>query len=341
MTERLTAGLCDLQVNGFAGVDFNDAALTPAAFDHALQALLDTGVTTFLPTLITATPADLAARLQALDTAVRHSRLGPAMVPGYHIEGPFLNPTDGYAGCHPAAAMTAPDAALYENLRPGLFRPILLVTLAPERPGAIAVIRSLTDRGCAVGIGHSAADYAAVDAAVAAGATLSTHLGNGLPALLPKLDNTLLAQLAAPGLSACLIADGHHVPPAALAALVRLKGAARVILVTDAVVAAAAPPGSYRFAGMEVQHTDAGAVVQPGRVSLAGSALCLDQAVRNVVEWGIAPFAQAVAWASDAPHAALARAFAMAGLTVDAGTVVWDDQMRPVRVTPGRVVAAR
>ena len=335
---RVSGGLCDLQVNGFAGVDFNDEGLTPAALDHALSAILATGVTHLLPTLITALPEVLAVRLAALDHAVRNSRLGPAMVPGYHIEGPFLNDATGYAGCHPAEAMADPDPALYDRLMQGLFRPVLLVTLAPERAGAQALLQGLTAAGCTVALGHTAAGFADVRAAAGAGATLSTHLGNGLPQTLPKLENTLLAQLAEPGLSACLIADGHHIGPDALAALIRLKGADRVILVTDAVLAAAAPAGIYRFAGMEIERTAQGAMVQPGRSNLAGSALCLDQAVRNVVGWGIASPEQALIWAGKAPRAALARSLAAHSITLDPGSVEWSDGLQPQKVTPGRVL---
>jgi len=336
---RGSGGLCDLQVNGFAGVDFNDDGLTPEALDHALAAILSTGVTHCLPTLITAPPEVLAARLAALDAAVQASRLGPFMVPGYHIEGPFLNDTDGYAGCHPAEAMVDPDPSLYDRLSAGLFRPILLVTLAPERAGALALAQRLADAGCTVGLGHTAATFGDVRAAAAAGATLSTHLGNGLPQTLPKLENTLLAQLAEPGLAACLIADGHHIPPAALAALIRLKGADRVILVTDAVLAAAAPPGIYHFAGMQIERTTDGAMVQPGRNNLAGSALCLDQAVRNVVQWGIASPDQALDWAGTAPRAALARSLAAHGLTLEPGRVDWSETLMPLSVTLGRVLS--
>lgn len=336
---RTSGGLCDLQVNGFAGVDFNDEALTAEALDEALAAILATGVTHCLPTLITAPPEVLVARLAALDSAVRKSRLGPDMVPGYHIEGPFLNDGPGYAGCHPAEAMADPDPALYDRLSAGRFRPVLLVTLAPERDGALALAQRLHDAGCTLGLGHTAAGFADVRAAVGAGATLSTHLGNGLPQTLPKLENTLLAQLAEPGLSACLIADGHHIPPEALAALIRLKGEGRIILVTDAVLAAAAPPGRYRFAGMQIERTADGAMVQPGRSNLAGSALCLDQAVRNVVAWGISDADHALAWAGTAPRAALARSLAAHGLRLDPGRVDWSEGLEPLRVTPGRVLA--
>src|SRR5271169_2066347 len=121
-------GLTDLQVNGYAGVDFNDAALTADALDHALHAMRAANVTTCLPTLITADAATLKHRLVALDAAVAASRLGPTMVPGFHLEGPFLNPAPGYAGCHLPAAMVAPDALLLERVAASLRRPILLLT---------------------------------------------------------------------------------------------------------------------------------------------------------------------------------------------------------------------
>ena len=135
-----TSGLVDLQVNGYAGVDFNSPEVTPDALDHALHAMLRAGVTLCLPTLITAAESELAARLTALDRAVRLSRLGPVMVAGIPLEGPFLNPTRGYAGCHPAAAMVPPDSRLLERITAGIATPIRLLTLAPELPDTIPLI---------------------------------------------------------------------------------------------------------------------------------------------------------------------------------------------------------
>jgi N-acetylglucosamine-6-phosphate deacetylase len=324
-----SAGLFDLQVNGYAGVDFNDKAITPATLDNALDAMRASGVTQCLPTLITAHPHELRERFLALDAAVAASRLGPLMVPGYHLEGPFLNASEGYAGCHPPDAMSDPDIALVDRLEAGLSRPILLVTLAPERAGAAGFIAGLTQRGKASAMAHSAAGFAAVAAAADAGMMLSTHLGNGLPQQLPKLENTLLAQLAEPRLTACLIADGHHMSPAALAALIRLKGPDNYILVTDAVLGAAAPPGLYSFAGMAVERTETGAMVQPGRVNLAGSALCLDQAVRNVVAWTGMDAGRAIGLASTAPRRALAQAMARHGVSLDPGEVRWSSDLMP------------
>jgi N-acetylglucosamine-6-phosphate deacetylase len=307
-------GLTDLQVNGYAGIDFNDVALTAGALDHALATMRKAGVTTCLPTLITADEATLTARLQALDRAVSASRLGPTMVPGFHLEGPFLNPAQGYAGCHPPAAMVPPDPPMLDRIIGNLRRPVLLLTVAPERENAPALIAHARARGMVVAMGHTAADHAATNAAVAAGVTLSTHLGNALPQPQPKFLNPLMAQLAADGLSASFIADGIHLPPEALKVLIRAKTPARSILVTDATAAAAAPPGLYPFAGMTIEHTADGSVRVPHSTRLAGSALTLDQAVRNVIAWGLAEPETAMAMASTQPNALIAPALAHHGI---------------------------
>jgi N-acetylglucosamine-6-phosphate deacetylase len=334
----ISAGLTDLQVNGFGGVDFNAghtaARLTPEAIDQALEAILATGVTAFLPTVITADEPTLQARFAALDTALSASRLGPLMCPGYHLEGPFLNPGNGYAGCHPAAAMTIPNYALVERLETVLSRPILLITLAPELAGAETFIGTARSAGKLVAIGHSAASFADIEAAAAAGATLSTHLGNGLPQTLHKLVNPLFAQLAEDRLTASFIADGIHIHPRALKVLIRAKPPGQSILVTDSVAAAAAPPGLYPFAGMMVERAADGSVRVPGQNHLAGSSLCLDAAIRNLVAWGIVPPVDAIAMASVNPASILAPALAAHGIAQPLSEVTWSDGffVRHVRV---------
>lgn len=327
-TGRVTAGLLDLQVNGFAGIDFNDAALGAEALDEALAAMLLTGVTVCLPTIITAARDDLRRRFAALDAAVAQSRLGPLMVPGYHLEGPFLNPADGYAGCHPTTAMGSAAWDLVEEIEGPLRRPILLITVAPERPGVIAFIERAREAGKRVAIGHSAVDHAILARAVEAGACLSTHLGNGLPQLLPKLDNPLFAQLAQDRLSASFIADGIHVPPAALKVMLRAKGLARSILVTDAVSAAAAAPGDHPFAGATVSLETDGTVRLPGSRYLAGSSLRLDQALRNLVAWGLASPREALRLASANPLALLRPALERHGITLPVSHVRWTSDLR-------------
>jgi N-acetylglucosamine-6-phosphate deacetylase len=333
-----SAGLFDLQVNGFAGVDFNAEEIDAGRLDHALEAMLATGVTTCLPTVITASADTLAARFAALDRAVAASRLGPLMVPGYHLEGPFLNPADGYAGCHPPGAMTAPDAATVERLAQGLTRPILLVTVAPELPGSLDFIAAMASAGRVVAIGHSAADAATVARAAEAGARLSTHLGNGLPQLLHKVDNPLFAQLAEDRLSASLIADGIHLPPHAVKVILRAKGLERSILVSDAVSAAATEPGLYPFADMMVEHASDGSVRLPGSRYLAGSALLLDAAVRNLVTWNLVTPEQAIRMASQNPRDLMRPALDAFSVESDPGEVEWspDLRVREVRVGPVR-----
>ncbi len=325
-----TRGLTDLQVNGYAGVDFNDAALTPEALDHALQAMRAANVTTCLPTLISASESSLAARLAALDAAAAASRLGPGMVPGFHLEGPFLNPAPGYAGCHPPDAMVPPDIGMLDRLMKPLRRPILLLTLAPERPGAIALIQWARMHGMAVAMGHTAATTAIIGQAAAAGVTLSTHLGNALPQPQPKFLNPLMAQLAADDLHASFIADGIHIPRDALKVLLRAKSPARSILVSDATAAAAAPAGLYRFADMTIERAADGTVCLLGASTLAGSALCLDQAVRNLVDWNLVDAPTACAMASSQPNALLAPALAFHAVTLPATQVAWTQELCPM-----------
>jgi N-acetylglucosamine-6-phosphate deacetylase len=323
-----SAGLFDLQVNGYAGVDFNSTSLTPEALDHALHAMLRAGVTHCLPTLITAREPVLTARVHALDHAIRASRLGPIMVPGLHLEGPFLNPAPGYAGCHPATEMVPPDPAMLTRIMAGISTPLRLLTLAPERPSAVALIHWALERGIVTAMGHTAADLDTVRRAASAGLLLSTHLGNALPQPQPKFLNPLMAQLAEDRLSASFIADGIHIPPHALGVLMRAKGLSRCILVTDATSAADTVPGLYEFAGMRIEHAPDGSVREPGSPVLAGSALRLDQAVRNVVSWGFASAEQAIAMASEQPMRLL-------GTPVPPSEVMWDDTLIPRSVTVG------
>lgn len=329
-----SAGLIDLQANGFAGIDFNSGIISAAELDHALEAMLATGVTICLPTLITAHPHELEERFVALDKAISESRLGPLMCPGYHLEGPFLNPAPGYRGCHPPEAMMVAGIGLIERLQGLITRPILLVTLAAEVAGAMALIAELKRSGRIVALGHSAVDFAQAEAAAAAGATLSTHLGNGLPQVMHKLDNPIFAQLAEDRLWASFIADGIHIHPKALKALIRAKGEKRSILVTDAISAAASRPGHYPFADMSVELGADGAVRQPGGTGLAGSALCLDQGVRNLVAWGLATPGEAIAMASSHPLKLLAPALAAFGIVLDRGAVEWSEELaiRAVRL---------
>lgn len=305
--EVITLGLVDIQVNGFAGVDFNADGLTAEALDKALAAMLATGVTRCLPTLITAEPDRLRARLLAIDAAIAESRLGPWMVEGLHIEGPFLSPEDGYAGCHPKDAMRPPSVTTYDALTAELRAPVRIVTVAPERDGAIALIEALCARGIRVAIGHTKATRAEVERAAAAGARLSTHLGNGIGHQLAKNENPLFAQLGEDRLAASFIADGIHIPPYMLQSYIRAKQPERTVLVTDATAGAAAAPGRYTLGDLAIERGADGVVREPGAPYLAGSSATLDGCLRNVMQWFGYEFATVFAMTRIHPLAVLGR----------------------------------
>jgi N-acetylglucosamine-6-phosphate deacetylase len=304
----VTGGLVDLQVNGFASVDFNTPGLTGAGLDRALRAMLATGVTRCLPTLITGGEANLSACFRALEAAVAASDLGREMVAGYHLEGPFISPEDGFRGCHPAAHVRPADPALFDRLQEAANGRIRLVTLAPEVPGALDLIERLFARGITVALGHTAADPATLREAAARGASLSTHLGNGSARLVPKGENPILSQLADDRLMASFIADGVHIPPETLKVYMRAKGLDRTILVTDAVAGASAAPGDYRLGDLAIARGTEPVIRLAGTPDLAGSALCLDQAARNVMAWFGLTLEEAVRLARDNPLRAIGEA---------------------------------
>lgn len=288
-------GFVDLQVNGFAGVDFNTPGQPPDEIRRALEAMRATGVTLCLPTLITSSVETFAGCARAV-LAARH----PA-VAGLHMEGPYLSPLDGPRGAHPAAHLAAASVDDFARRQEAAGGRIRVVTLAPEVPGALALIEHLAGSGVLVAIGHTAAVPAQVEDAVRAGAVLATHLGNGCATVLHRHHNPLWAQLAADGLAASFIADGIHLPPFVLKAMVRAKGPGRSILVTDAVAAAGSPPGRYRLGELEVEHGKSGRVGLPGTEHLAGSALTMDRAVANAARFTGRPLAAVLPLATTQP----------------------------------------
>jgi len=330
-----TSGLIDLQVNGFAGVDFNDENITVDDMDNALYAMLATGVTSCLPTLITAREEVLHRRMEALDKAVANSTLGPLMVPGYHLEGPFLNPKEGYAGCHPARDMTPPSIDLVKALEKNLSRPVLYITLAPELEGANDLISWASQSHKIVGAGHCAVTQETLSAAIKCGLGISTHLGNGVPQNLHKFNNSILWQLANDNLMASFIADGIHIPPDILKIFIRAKGVKKSILVTDGTSASCSTPGRHYLAGMASELNDQGIVTLSGSPSLAGSALSLGKAMANMVKWNITDFRSALRMASANPAELLAPTLRAHNITMTLGEIVWGDDFCPLTVNLG------
>jgi N-acetylglucosamine-6-phosphate deacetylase len=303
-----SAAFCDLQVNGFAGADFNTPHIGEDGYTRAIEALWKTGVTRFLPTIITASDGDMCRCLRAAARAAELSRIG-ASIAGIHLEGPWISPEAGPRGAHLLQHVRAPDIKEFRRFQDAAGGRIRLVTLAPEWPGAPAMIAWLVEHGVHVAIGHTAATAAQIAEAVRAGARLSTHLGNGCAEMLHRHHNPIWAQLACDQLSISLIVDGHHLPPAMVKSMIRAKGAERVFLVTDASSPATCAPGTYTLGETQVDLSDTGRVTMPGVERLAGSALRMDQAVANTVRFAGVSWEQALAMAGPQAAAAIGLSF--------------------------------
>lgn len=290
-------GLFDLQVNGFAGVDFNAPELDSDRVVAATERLRATGVTRFLPTLITSSLRQFTASARVL-ARVRHRAIA-----GIHLEGPYLSAEDGPRGAHPIAHISPATIGDFERRQEAADGRIVLVTLAPEVPGALSLIAHLAHAGVRVSIGHTAATPSQVADAVSAGATLFTHLGNGCAHLVPRHPNVLWEALATDALSASFIVDGHHLPPATVKAMIRAKEPARTILVTDAIAAAGCGPGRYTIGSVACTADGDGRVSLPGTPYLAGSSLTMERAMANTVRFTGLPLERVVPMASANPAA--------------------------------------
>jgi N-acetylglucosamine-6-phosphate deacetylase len=302
-------GLFDLQMNGYGGFDFNSGhgAWTVADFSRVRTALGRRGVLRALPTLITAPLDRITAAAGRYAAILSEEPELERTFPRLHIEGPFISAEDGPRGAHPRHSCTTPaqHGDFLERLREASGDRIGVITLAPELPGALDLIARASKAGICPSLGHTQASPEVLAEAVAAGARMCTHLGNGSHQVLPRLANYIQAQLADDRLTAGFIADGHHVPWYTLQNFLRAKTPERSVLVTDGVTAADAPAGRYRFGDSYVESTPQRRVQVPGHENLAGSALTLDLAVVNVaVHCGIS-LREAWAMASTRPAALL------------------------------------
>jgi N-acetylglucosamine-6-phosphate deacetylase len=246
---------------------------------------------------------------------------------GIHMEGPYISPEDGPRGAHPREFTAPASIDDFKRRQDAAAGHIRLVTLAPEVPGALPLIEHLRTSGIRVAIGHTAASPELIRDAINAGATLSTHLGNGCANMIPRHPNFIWEQLAADEMMASLIVDGHHLPPATVKTMIRAKTVRRTILVTDAIAAAGQPPGEYRLGGVTVRLDETGRVAVPGAPNLAGSALALDRAVANTVRFAGVSLEDALAMASTNPASYLG--------VKPSGTLhlEWDSEAFLLRVT--------
>ncbi len=296
----VTPGWIDLQVNGFAGVDYNAPASSHEEIARSIRVILRTGVTRFYPTVITGSPEDMLGALDNLARAKEASWEGSAME-AFHVEGPYISPEDGPRGAHPARWVRPPDLEEFHRFQEAARGNIRLVTLSPEWPDATRFIEALTREGVVASIGHTRATSSEITAAVSAGATLSTHIGNGAHATLPRHPNYIWDQLAEDRLAASFIVDGIHLAPSFLKVALRAKGLERAILVTDAVMPAECPPGPYKLGEVDVELHSDGSVRLAGGTRLAGSALRMDRALENVMRTAGLSLREAIALATRNP----------------------------------------
>jgi N-acetylglucosamine-6-phosphate deacetylase len=275
-------GFVDLQVNGFAGVDFNNPSAPQSELARAIDVILSTGVTRCLPTVITGPPDAMVAALRNLQKAKTELPRGRVFA-GFHVEGPHSGADDGPRGAHPVEWVRPPDTEEFKAWQDATNGNIRIVTVSPHWETSAAYIAAVVKAGTVVSIGHTGATADQIAAAVDAGATLSTHVGNAAHAVLRRHPNYLWDQLAEDRISSSFIVDGIHLGEAFTRVAVRAKGIDRTILVTDAAAPAGATPGPYRLGQLEVDLLPGDRVVLRGGTKLAGSALKMNHAIPNLM----------------------------------------------------------
>jgi N-acetylglucosamine-6-phosphate deacetylase len=303
--EFLAPGFIDVQVNGFAGVDYNDPEASLEDIAASLRTMFSTGVTRCFPTIITGSAERIEGALRNLTKVKRklesEGRPEGAAIEGFHVEGPHISPEEGPRGAHPLEFVRAPDFREFQRWQQAAEGLVRLVTVSPEWPEAPDYIRAITRTGVIASVGHTKATAEQIEAAVDAGATMSTHLGNGAHSVLPKTANYIWAQLAETRLSPSFIVDGIHIPAQFLRAALRAKGIEHSVLVTDAVMPAMCKPGFYQLGSVAVELQEGNRVVLRGGERLAGSGLRMDHAIGNTVKMAGITLREALAMATVNP----------------------------------------
>ncbi|HZN33725.1 MAG TPA: amidohydrolase family protein [Pirellulaceae bacterium] len=295
-------GLVDLQINGYGGIEFNDPQLTIDKVRQVARSQDPFGVTAFLATLTTDSHAVLAHGLATIAAAIGELPEVATRIPGIHLEGPFICPDDGPRGAHPKQHVRPPDWDEFRRLQDAAAGRIKLLTISAEYASSPDVIRRVAESGVLVAIGHTQASGEQIQAAVDAGARMSTHLGNGSHPMIRRHPNYIWDQLAEDRLVASLIVDGHHLPPAVVKSMVRAKTPPHVVLVSDITSMGGMPPGKYQTGLGELEVLPSGKLVPAGRPGiLAGASLPIHVCVANVMRFAGVDLRTAIDMASVAP----------------------------------------
>lgn len=300
-------GLSDWQVNGYKGIDFNKSDLTSAEVSQASRFLLEEGVTSFFPTLITNYSDQISKLIQVIVSA-DDSR--GARIAGIHLEGPFISPQDGARGAHPLECVTAPNWEWVEKWQKEANHKIKLITMSPEWPNSAEFIRKCVSDGIKVAIGHTMATSEQISEAVEAGATLSTHLGNGCPSKIQRHPNPIWEQLAQDKLWISAIGDGFHLPEQVLKVFAKVKKE-KMFWISDSTALAGEKPGNYfNHIGGNVVLTSEGRLhLADSPELLAGAAMSLRQMIEKVWQKGWFSLEDAWRMGSEGPWDFLEESF--------------------------------
>ncbi|QDV19837.1 N-acetylglucosamine-6-phosphate deacetylase [Gimesia panareensis] len=281
----IAPSMFDLQINGHGGIWFNKPDLTSDEVCQVLEKHYQYGITRLCPTLITSSYEAYVSGFSAIRQACEENEWVEQMVPGCHLEGPFISPIQGPRGAHPLDQVRAADWDEFCRLQELSGNRIRLITLAPEVDNAIPFIKKAVASGVVVSIGHTAAEPEQITEAVDAGARLSTHLGNGAHGTLRRHPNYIWEQLGEPRLMASIITDGHHLPASVVRTIIKTKGVENVIITCDASGLAGSPPGIYDEGSVKMEVLEDGPIVIAGqRQLLAGSGLETDTCVTTAID---------------------------------------------------------
>lgn len=276
-------GLVDIQINGYNGIDFSDPSLTPEDLNNIAEGLWEVGVTSILATVTTASHEQLLGAFTALSNGLTDPEVRMT-IPGFHLEGPYISPVQGFRGAHPEMFIRPPDLQEFKQYQEAANNMIRLLTVAPEFEGVIPIVEYCTNNDIVVSLGHHNGSAEQITAAVDAGASFVTHLGNGCANMIHRHNNPLWPQLAEDRLTAGLITDGFHLNKAEVQTFYKVKGDERTILVSDAVDLAGLPLGEYNRWGGVVELT-ADVVKFPAENVLAGAASPISKCVGNMMQF--------------------------------------------------------
>ena len=306
----------DLQINGAMGVAFSDINLDESGIRKVLSVCKLHGIEAICPTIITNAHSVLVHGFSTLRKACESDPVIARAMPCFHLEGPYISNEDGPRGAHQKQHVRNPNYDEFKEYQEASGNRIKLLTLAPELPGAIDFIRKMSIEGVVVAIGHTAASPMIIREAIAAGAQLSTHLGNGSHAMWPRHENYFWEQLGCDSLSASFITDGHHLPEALIKTIVRVKPFEKQIITCDASGLAGLPPGKYSMWDQEIEILSSGKVVVPGTPFLAGSGSFTDDCVAHLISLGVVSRSQAIEMATNAPR----RLLQLPEIKIEAGS---------------------